>query len=210
MRIICYNRKVRYQRTVRGAAARRLSRYEGDKIMYIPEQIGKIRFTEKEIADKVKELGKELTREYSGKNPIFICVLKGACVFFCDLIRCVECPIEIRFIKATSYIGTRSSGEVKIPDADNLEVVGRDVVLVEDIVDTARTLSANVAKIKEKAPASLRTVCLLDKPSRRAEGLKEFKADYTGFKIDDFFVVGYGLDCDQQYRNLPYIGEYNG
>lgn len=178
--------------------------------MYIPEQIGKIRLTEKEIAEKVKEMGKELTREYSGKNPIFICVLKGACVFFCDLIRNVECPIEIQFIKAVSYNGTVSTGTVKMPDVDNLDIAGRNVVLVEDIVDTARTLSATVAKLGEKAPASLKTVCLLDKPSRRTADLKEFKADYTGFEIEDFFAVGYGLDCNQQYRNLPYIGEYNG
>ncbi|MCH5195388.1 MAG: hypoxanthine phosphoribosyltransferase [Oscillospiraceae bacterium] len=171
--------------------------------MYFPNEVENILFTEEQIKTRVKELGAELTKEYSGKNPLFLCVLRGASVFFADLIRSVECPLEIDFIKASSYVGTDSSGEVRV-GGEIPDISGRDVVLVEDIVDTARTLSKLKTLLLGQDPGSLKVAALLDKPSRRT--VEGFKADYTGYEIDDLFVVGYGLDCDMKFRNLPYIG----
>lgn len=176
--------------------------------MYIPDGVEKVLYSEEQIQKRVSELGKTLTEEYAGKDPLFLCVLKGASVFFTDLIRRVECPLEIDFIRASSYVGTSSSGEVKLDVSGIPDIKGRDVVLVEDIVDTARTLSLLKSELIGRGPASLKTACLLDKPSRRVA--KGFKADYAGFEIEDLFVVGYGLDCDQRFRNLPYVGIYKG
>lgn len=173
--------------------------------MYFPNEVEKVLFSEEQIKNRVKEMGAELTKEYAGKNPLFICILRGACVFFSDLMRCVECPLEIDFLRASSYIGTNSSGEVAI-EGKMPEVAGRDVVLVEDIVDTARTLSSLKELLEKEKPKSLKVAALLDKPSRRV--VEGFKADFTGFEIEDLFVVGYGLDCDEKYRNLPYIGVF--
>ena len=176
--------------------------------MYIPTEIEKVLFSEEQIAQRVKALGEELTRDYSGKNPLFLCVLKGAAVFFSDLVRRVECPLEFDFLKASSYAGTQSTGEVKLDVSAVPDIKGRDVVLVEDIVDTARTLSVLKKHLLTLSPRSVKVACFLDKPSRRV--VEGFKADYTGFEIDDLFVVGYGLDCDQKCRNLPYIAVYKG
>ncbi len=172
--------------------------------MFIPEQIGEILFTEQQIKERVKMLGAEITRDYNGKNPLMLCVLKGAAVFFADLIREIGTEVQIEFIRASSYVGKLSSGAVTLDVRDLPDVSGRDVVIVEDIVDTARTLSLLTERISHMSPVSLKVAALLDKPSRRV--VDGFKADYTGFEIDDFFVVGYGLDCDQRFRNLPYIG----
>ena len=173
--------------------------------MYVPEEIERILLSKEELAARVKALGEELTRDYAGKNPLLICVLKGASVFFCDLIRQIECPLEIGFIRVSSYT-VMVSGEISVDESALPEVNGRDVVLVEDIVDTANTLSALKKLFSERNPKSLKVASLLDKPSRRV--VEGFKADYTGFEIEDYFVVGYGLDFSQQYRNLPYIGVY--
>ncbi|MDE7362749.1 MAG: hypoxanthine phosphoribosyltransferase [Oscillospiraceae bacterium] len=171
-----------------------------------PEKVEEVLFTEAQLKEKVRQLGGELTREYDGKNPLFICLLKGAAVFFSDLIREVECPLEIDFFRASSYSGTATTGSVIADERTVPDIKGRDVVLVEDIIDTANTLS----KVKEiflaREPKSLKIVCLLDKPSRRE--VEGFTADRSCFEIEDLFVVGYGLDCDQRYRNLPYIGVY--
>ncbi len=174
--------------------------------MYVPEKIEKILFTEERLKEKVSLLGDDLTTEYSGKNPLFICILKGAVVFFSDLIREVKCPLEIGFFRAASYVGTNSSGKVDVDESTLPDIKGRDVVLVEDIVDTARTLSALKEIFLRHEPKSLKIACLLDKPSRRE--VNGFKADYRCFEIEDLFVVGYGLDYEQQFRNLPYIGVY--
>lgn len=176
--------------------------------MYIPVEVERVLFTEDQIQKRVKELGKTLCGEYAGKDPLFLCVLKGASVFFCDLIRAMECPVEIDFIKASSYSGTDSTGKVKLDVSAVPDLTGRDVVIAEDIVDTARTLSLLKTELLKMNPASLKIACMLDKPSRRV--VKGFKADYVGFEIEDLFVVGYGLDCDQKFRNLPYIGIFKG
>lgn len=170
-----------------------------------PEKVETILFTDEQLKEKIRQLGSELTKEYNGKNPLFVCLLKGAAVFFADLIREVKCPLEIEFFRASSYSGTSTTGAVNAEERDIPDIRGRDVVLVEDIADTARTLSKVTAMFLAKEPRSLRTVCLLDKPSRREV---DFTVDISCFEIDDLFVVGYGLDCDQRYRNLPYIGVY--
>lgn len=173
--------------------------------MYIPEDIERVLFTEDEIKAKVAEMGAQLTREYEGRNPLFICVLKGSVVFFADLIREIKCPLEINFLRASSYgSGTVSSGDVKLSIGEGIDFENRDVVLVEDILDTARTLFALKNELLKRGPKSLKIITLLDKPSRRV--VKGFSADYEGFAIDDLFVVGYGLDFDEKFRNLPYIG----
>ena len=173
--------------------------------MYIPEEVERVLISEDELKAKVKEIGAELTQEYAGKNPLFICVLKGSVVFFADLIRAVECPLEIGFLRASSYgDGTVSSGEVRITGGTSMSIAGRDVVIVEDILDTARTLYLLKNELLKQAPASLKIVSLLDKPARRV--VSGFEADFCGFPIDDLFVVGYGLDCGEKYRNLPFVG----
>lgn len=177
--------------------------------MYVPEKIKEIKFTEEQIKEKVCLLGDELTKEYNGRNPLFICILKGSVVFFADLIREVKCPLEIDFFRTSSYVGTSTSGKVDADEDAIPDIEGRNVILVEDIVDTARTLDTVKAMFLRHNPKSLKIACLLDKPSRRDAGLKNFKADYRCFEVEDLFVVGYGLDCDQQFRNLPYIGIFN-
>ena len=182
-----------------------------DSTMYVsdrPEKIESILFTEEQIKEKVAEIGKALTKEYDGKDPLFICILKGSTVFFADLIREVKCRLEIDFFRASSYSGTKTTGKVSANENDIPDIKGRNIVLVEDIIDTARTLSKLKEMFLRYEPESLKIVSLLDKPSRREVNLKGFKADLTGFEIEDLFVVGYGLDCDQQFRNLPYIGIY--
>lgn len=176
--------------------------------MYIPTEVEKVLFTEEQIKERVAAMGAQITRDYAGKNPLFIGVLKGAAVFFSDLIRRVECSLEIEFLRASSYAGTNSTGEVTLDVSAVPDIKGRDVVLVEDIVDTARTLSVLKKYLLDMSPNSVKVACFLDKPSRRV--VEGFSADYTGFEIDDLFVVGYGLDCDQKFRNLPYIGIYHG
>lgn len=168
-----------------------------------PEKVTEILYTEEQLKEKIRLLGSELTREYDGKNPLFVCLLKGAAVFFADLIREVECPLEIDFFRASSYSGTRSTGKLE-PMCPVPDIKGRDVVLVEDIVDTALTLKEVRRLFLEKEPRSLRIVCLLDKTSAH----EDFTVDNSCFEVGGQFVVGYGLDHDQRYRNLPYIGVY--
>lgn len=173
--------------------------------MYCPEGIERVLLTEEEIAAKVAEMGAALTEEYADKNPLFICVLKGSLVFFSDLVRQIKCPLEIDFLRASSYgSGTDSSGRVQLSVGANIDLRGRHVVIVEDILDTARTLFTLKNELLKREPASLKIVTLLDKPSRRV--VSGFCADMEGFAIDDLFVVGYGLDCGEKFRNLPYIG----
>lgn len=174
--------------------------------MFVPQEIDRILFTEEKIAERVKQMGLQLSEDYKGKNPLLLCVLKGAVPFFTDLIRAMEMEVQIEFIRASSYSGTQSSGNVKLNVSEFPDVCGRDVVIVEDIVDTARTMSLLKEHILTMKPSSVKIASFLDKPSRRV--VEGFQADYVGFSIDDYFVVGYGLDCDQRFRNLPYIGIY--
>ena len=160
----------------------------------------------RKIRARVKRLGKQLTAAYAGKDPLFVCVLKGACVFYADLVRAVRCPVQFDFVQASSYgSGTVSSGEVRLEKATDQPVAGRHVVLVEDIVDTGRTLAYLKRLFLQQGARSVAICALLDKPSRRAAGGAQ--ADYVGFTIADRFVVGCGLDYAERFRNLPAIAE---
>lgn len=158
-----------------------------------------------QIRSRVAALATEIERDHPGSDPIhLICVLKGGFVFLADLVRAMGERVTMDFIAVSSYgKGTRSSGEVRMLKDLDAGIEGRDVVIVEDIVDTGLTLTYLQDILRARAPRRLRTACLLSKPSRRTV---EVQVDYTGFEIPDRFVIGYGLDYDERYRNLPYIG----
>jgi len=159
------------------------------------------------IQDKIKELGAAIARDYAGQNPLLIGVLKGACTFLSDLMRAADIPLSVEFIAISSY-GTemRTSGEVRILKDLDVAIEGRHILVVEDIVDTGLTLSYLLANLKSRGAASVKLAALLDKFERRE---KEVPIDYLGFKIPDKFVVGYGLDYAERYRNLPFIAVLN-
>ena len=161
--------------------------------------------TEEQIQAKVKELGAILTEEYRDKNPIFVGVLKGVVMFYADMIRSINIPSEMDFMCVSSYRGTNSTGRTMISKDLACDIYGRHVVILEDIFDTGNSLEFITNHLMNKQPASLKICTLLDKPERRKPGVK-VKCDWTGFTIPDAFVVGYGLDYDEKYRNLPYIG----
>lgn len=166
--------------------------------------IKEILLTEEQIAEKVKELGITLTEEYKDKNPLVICVLRGAVVFMADIIRHMNIRCEMDFMAVSSYgAGTESSGSVKILKDLDTSVQNRHVLIVEDIMDSGLTLSKLVELMKHREAASVKVVTLLNKPERRKV---DISPDYSGFTIPDEFVVGYGLDYAEAYRNLPYIG----
>lgn len=160
--------------------------------------------SEEEIAAKCREIGEELTTAYKGKFPLVVGVLKGAMPFMSDIVRKIDTHLEMDFMDVSSYgSGMRSSGEVKIVKDLDTKVEGRDVLIIEDIIDSGLTLSYLVDLFKYRKANSVKIVTLLDKPARRSANIK---ADIIGFEVPDEFVVGYGLDYNQKYRNLPYIG----
>lgn len=160
-------------------------------------------FTAAEINARIAELGAEIARDYAGKNPLLIGVLKGACLFLSDLMRAIDLRLGIEFIAISSYgASMRSSGEVRIVKDLDVAIEGRDIIVVEDIVDTGLTLSYLLANLRSRGAASVRLAALLDKHERRE---REVPIDYLGFQIPDAFVVGYGLDYAERYRNLPFI-----
>ena len=157
-----------------------------------------------QLAARVTELGAEVTAAYAGEAPVLISVLKGSIVFLADLVRQVDLPLSIDIMEVSSYgAATESSGQVRILKDLSQSIEGRHVLVVEDIIDTGLTLNYLLRYLREKNPASLRICCLLDKPARR---LTEIDIDFRGFSIPDRFVIGYGLDFDERYRNLPYVG----
>ena len=165
--------------------------------------IERILITEEEIQAKVGELGEILTKEYEGKNPIIVGVLKGVVVFYSDMIRQIKVPCQMDFMWISSYSGTNSSGMIVRQDLSQ-NIKGRHVVILEDIFDTGNSLDFTYHHLLSKEPASLKICTLLDKPERRKEGVT-LQADYTGFVIPNEFVVGYGLDFNEHFRNLPYV-----
>ena len=168
------------------------------------QDIEKVLIPEEELQAKIRELGAILTEEYKDKNPIFLGILKGVVVFFADMIRAVPIKCQMDLIAVSSYgSGTTSSGKIKMEKDLSLDIEGRHVVILEDIIDSGNTLSHTIEYLKSKNPASLKICTLLDKPARRKVKLE---ADYTGFTVPDEFLVGYGLDYAEQYRNLPCIG----
>ncbi|MCR4755842.1 MAG: hypoxanthine phosphoribosyltransferase [Lachnospiraceae bacterium] len=160
--------------------------------------------SEEEVDKKIQELGDQISKDYAGKSVHLVCVLKGGSFFMCELAKRITVPVSLDFMSVSSYGGdTKSSGVVKIVKDLDEPLNGKDVIVIEDIVDSGRTLSYLLEMLNDRKPASLRLCTLLDKPERR---VVDVKVDYTGFEIPDEFVVGYGLDYDQKYRNLPYIG----
>lgn len=163
-------------------------------ILYSPEQ----------LAQKVQEMGKAISRDYAGKNPLLVSVLKGSVVFMSDLMRAIEIPCQIDFMMVSSYgAGVKTSGVVKIMKDLDTPLEGRDLIIVEDILDSGKTLHYLKGMLSERHPNSIRIATLLDKPERREAPIA---ADYRGFVVPDQFIVGYGLDYAEKYRNLPFIG----
>jgi hypoxanthine phosphoribosyltransferase len=162
-------------------------------------------FTQEEIQTRVKELGKEISRDFANKDVLALGVLKGACIFFSDLIRSIETPLAIDFFIASSYEKTKSSGNLEIHYEKKETAKDKDVLIIDDIVDTGLTLSLLKKQILKENPRSVKLCTLLDKKERREV---ELEVDYVGFEIPDLFVVGYGMDYKNKFRNLPFIAEF--
>lgn len=167
------------------------------------KQVGKVLIDEERIAQRVAEMGAEITKDYKGKDLVVICILRGGVIFMADLAKQIKVPICMDFMAVSSYgLSTKSSGIVRIIKDLDEDIEGKDVLIVEDIVDTGLTLHYLVDYLKSRGPKSVKVCCFLDKPTRRRV---EVPVDYVGFAIPDQFVVGYGLDYAQRYRNLPYV-----
>ena len=164
----------------------------------------KVLFSKEQLAKRIKELAEQLDKDYAGKTPLMVAILKGSVMFFTDLIREMTLPLEIDFMSISSYgSGVKSSGEVKmIKDLDN-KIEGKDVIIVEDIVDSGYTMKYLTHLLEARNPSSIKICALLDKPSRRET---DVAVDYKGFEVGNEFVVGYGLDYAARYRNIPFIG----
>lgn len=163
---------------------------------------------EKDVEERIREMGRQISDEYKGRQVHLICVLKGGVFFMCELAKKIDVPVSLDFMSVSSYgDGTSSNGVVRIVKDLDESLEGKDVIVVEDIIDSGRTLSYLLELLKKRNPNSMRLCTLLDKPDRR---VREVHVDYVGFEIPDEFVVGYGLDYAQKYRNLPYIGIVDG
>ena len=170
------------------------------------KDIARVLLTEEQIHTRVQELGRQIAWDYRGKNPAMVCILKGAVMFYTDLLRAMPIQLSMDFMAVSSYgKRTKSSGEVEIRKDLSTSIENRHVIIVEDIIDSGFTLTYLTRMLSARGAASIKLCTLLDKPSRRAPGIT-LKSDYAGFEIGDDFVVGYGLDYDEAYRNLPYIG----
>ena len=170
----------------------------------LEQDVERVLFSEEELERRVAELGAQIDADYAGKEPMLISVLRGSFIFMADLMRHITLPCKVDFMAVSSYgAGTSSSGQVKIVKDLSEDIEGRDIIVVEDILDSGNTLSYLLQILKARHPASIRLCTLLDKPSRR---VKPVEVQYCGFSIPDYFVVGYGLDYDERYRNFPYIG----
>lgn len=172
--------------------------------MNMHDNVEYVMLTAEQIDTRVKELAAQLDKLYEGRRPVVVCVLKGSVLFFTDLIRNMKTSVELDFMSVSSYgSGTKSTGELKIKKDIATDIKGRDVLIVEDIIDSGNTLYHLKKMLIERAPASINIVTLLDKPDRREAPMEP---EYTGFVIEDEFVIGYGLDYAEDYRNLPYVG----
>ena len=170
----------------------------------LEHDIDHVLFSEEQLAQRVAEIAAQIDKDYAGKEPLLVSVLRGSFVFMADLVRQITVPCTVDFMAVSSYgSGTTSSGQVKIVKDLSETIEGKDVIVVEDILDSGNTLSYLLKLLEARRPASIRLCTLLDKPERRT---KPVEVQYSGFTIPDEFVVGYGLDYDERYRNLPYIG----
>lgn len=172
--------------------------------MQLHKDVEEILLTHEEIVEKSKELGKRITKDYEGKTPILIGLLKGAIPFFAELIKYVECDMEMDFIDVSSYDGVKSTGKIKVLKDVSCDVSGRHILFVEDIIDTGLTLSEVIKMFQERNIASYEVVTLIDKPEGRT--IAGVNPKYIGFNIPNKFVIGFGLDYNEIYRNLPYVG----
>ena len=165
----------------------------------------RVLLTEEEVDKRIQEIGEQISKDYAGKQVHLVCVLKGGSFFMCELAKRITVPVSLDFMSVSSYgAGTVSSGVVRIIKDLDEPLEGKNVLIVEDIIDSGRTLAYLIEVLKQRGPKDIHLCTLLDKPERRVK--KQVKVDYTCFTIPDEFVVGYGLDYDQKYRNLPYIG----
>ena len=177
------------------------------------KDVEQILYNEEELRQRVKELGCQITADYAGRVPMLISVLRGSYIFMADLTRSINLDVTVDFMSVSSYgAGTVSSGQVEIKKDLSASIEGKDLIIVEDILDSGNTLYYLIDVLRARKPASVRICTLMDKPERRT---KPIKADYVGFTIPDAFIVGYGLDYAEKYRNLPYVGVlkpsvYNG
>jgi hypoxanthine phosphoribosyltransferase len=170
----------------------------------IHADVEEVLLTGDEVQARVLELGAQVAADYEGRDPVLVSVLKGSIIFLADLVRATPIPLSIDLMEVSSYgASTESSGQVRILKDLSSSIAGRDVLVVEDIIDTGLTLNYLLRYLHDKGPASIRICCLLDKPARR---LAPIEIDYRGFTIPDRFVIGYGLDYGEHYRNLPYVG----
>ncbi len=170
----------------------------------LEKNIEKVLLTKEQLEQRIKELGAEITRDYQGKELVLAAVLRGSYVFMADLTRAIDLPLTVDFMAVSSYgAGTVSSGQVEIKKDLSDPIEGKNLLIIEDILDSGNTLYYLMDVLSARHPASIRICTLLDKPERR---VKPIKADYAGFVIPDAFVVGYGLDYAEKYRNLPYVG----
>lgn len=169
------------------------------------KDIQEILLTEEQIQNRIKGLGEVLTAEYADKNPVIVGVLKGVVVFYADMIRQIKAPCQLDFMWISSYAGASSTGKMLVRQDVTADIKGRHVLILEDVYDTGNSLDFTVKHLLSKEPASLKICTLLDKPEGRKPGIT-LQADYVGFTIPNAFVVGYGLDYNEHYRNLPYVG----
>lgn len=169
------------------------------------QNIQKILITEEQIKTRIAEMGKEISEEYKDKDPVVLGVLKGVVVFYADMIRHITIPCQMDFMCLSSYQGTTSTGNMIVKQDMSVDVKGRHVLVLEDIYDTGGSLNYTYQHLMSKQPASVKICTLLDKPERRRPGIT-LKPDWVGFTIPNEFVVGYGLDFNEHYRNLPYVG----
>lgn len=168
----------------------------------------RVMISEEEVDAKIAELGKQISEDYAGESVHLLCILKGSVFFTCELAKRISVPVSLDFMSVSSYgDGTKSSGIVKIAKDLDETIEGKNVIVIEDIIDSGRTLHYLLDVLQKRNPKSMKLCTLLDKPDRR---VVDVKVDYTGFSIPDEFVVGYGLDYAQKYRNLPYIGVVEG
>jgi hypoxanthine phosphoribosyltransferase len=172
--------------------------------MLLHKDVEEILLSQEQIVEKCEELGKRISKDYEGKTPVFIALLKGAVPFFAEIIKHIECPMEIDFLDVSSYSGVNSTGKVVIKRDVTTDLTNRHVVFVEDIIDTGLTLSEVIKEFKKRDIASYEVVTLVDKPEGRT--VNDVQPKYIGFNIPNKFVVGFGLDYNELYRNLPYIG----
>lgn len=164
----------------------------------------RVMISEDEVEKRVRELGEQISRDYQGKEVTLICILKGSVFFTCELAKRITVPVKLEFMRCSSYGNEKSSsGEVRVTLDIDQQLEGKNIIVIEDIIDSGRTLSYLLKLLSSRGPESIRLCTLLDKPDRR---VVDVNVDYTGFEIPDEFVVGYGLDYAQEYRNLPYIG----